>query len=380
MNGRPWLNLELGPEPPVNGDGDGAAIGTRVFGKLLRALASVLGCAGAACLFARLLAHADAAATWRAIASGGPLAALALVPFVLGMTIDAYGTAVLLRALGSPTTLVQVLPVRIASEALHGSIPAGFVASDTATAMLLRSRAGVPLRDGVVASIARKWLVMRAHSCYIVAGAIGGFGALAASSSRLVGGRALPWIVLGSAVVPLAASWIVGAGLLGRSTFARLHRALRNAPWRRVRRWAEIRKHDVVGTDAQVARLRAARSATNHATLAFLGCWCVEALESALLLRLVGADVPISGVFAAEAGLSLVRSLVVLAPSGLGVVDLGYATVFPLLGSDANSAAAFVVLKRTKELAWMVAGYAILATMRGRVPSESLVPATLPPC
>jgi uncharacterized membrane protein YbhN (UPF0104 family) len=338
----------------------------------LRVVVTTCGCALAAYLFARLFAHTGAAATWHALASGGPLIVLALAPFGIGMTIDSYGSVVLLRALGSRTTLAQMLPVRIASEALHLSVPAGFVASDTATAVLLEARSDVPMRDGIVASIARKWLVMRAHAVYIAVGAIGGFAALAESSKLLLGGGSLPWIVLASAAVPLGASCALGAGLLGRSTFTRLRAGLARFPWTRVRHWADARRQDAVATDAQVARLRAARSATTAATLAFLGCWCVEALESALLLRLVGADISLAAVVAVESGLSLVRSIAVVAPSGLGVVDFGYATVLPVLGADAGSAAAFVLLKRAKDLAWVAAGYAILGAMRERAPSTEL--------
>jgi uncharacterized membrane protein YbhN (UPF0104 family) len=261
-----------------------------------------------------------------------------------------------------------MLPVRLASEALHISVPAGFVASDTATAMLLAARFEVPVRDGIVASIARKWLVMRAHAVYIFLGAVVGFASLAALSRQVFGAEVLPWVVLGSAAVPLGASWAVGAGLLGRSTFTRLHAGLAALPSRRLVRWLACHRSEAVATDAQVTRLRAAQPSTTAATLAFLTCWSLEALESALLLRLVGADVALSSVAAVEAGLSLVRSLVVIAPSGIGVVDLGYATVLPALGAGADGAAAFVLLKRAKELAWVMTGYAILAALRGRAP------------
>jgi hypothetical protein len=79
-----------------------------------------------------------------------------------------------------------------------------------------------------------------------------------------------------------------------------------------------------------------------------------------------------------EAGLSLVRSAAVIAPSGLGIVDLGYGAVLPALGADAGVAAAFVLLKRAKEAAWVLAGYAVLAALRGRAatPAPSASPAT----
>jgi hypothetical protein len=340
---------------------------------------TVLGCVVAAGILAALMSRADPAATWAAISYAGPLAFTAVVPFGIGLTADAVGLLVMVRALGHDTKLRQVLPVRLASEALHISVPAGFVASDTATAMMLQSHCGVPLRDGVVASIGRKWLVMRAHAAYIVVGALAGFQALVILSRALIGGASLPWIVAASSLIPLSLSAALGAGLLGKSTFARLHALLARIPSPRLRRWLESRRDDATLTDSQATRLRTTPGATTRATLAFVVTWTFEALESALLLRLVGVHIDLGAVFAIEAGLSLVRSAVVIAPSGLGVVDLGYATVLPLLGADAGGAPAFVLLKRAKEIVWVLAGYAVLAAWRTRVPSRLDTSATPSP-
>ncbi len=326
----------------------------------IRVAATIVGCVVATALLARVVAQADPAATWRALTEPGPYVLFGLVPFAAGMTLDAWGQVTLLKALGHRTTLAQLLPVRFASEALHVTVPAGFVAADTATTLMLRDRCEVPVRDGVVASIARKWLVMRSHAGYIAVGAIVGFPALAVVSQRWLGNGAwLPWIVLASATVPLALSSAVAAGLLGRSTFSRLHQALTRLPWPWLRRWLDTHHREASSTDSQVLRLRGSRSATWLASVAFLGGWCFEALESVLLLRLAGADVGLAPVFAVEAGLSLVRSAVVVAPSGLGVVDLGYATVLPMLGVDGGAAPAFVLLKRAKEIVWVLFGYAL---------------------
>lgn len=326
-------------------------------------------------LVAALVLRADPRATWAAIASAGPLAALAVVPFAFGIIADAIGLQCLLRGLGHDTRLAQLLPVRLASEALHISMPAGFVASDTATAVLLERRCDVPLRDGVVASIARKWLVMRAHALYIVVGALVGFAALARVSQVLLGGGSLPWIVAASALAPLSLSAALGAGLLGRETFARLNRTLSRIPVRRLRSWLASKQHDAAMTDRQATRLRAHPTAVARATLAFVVTWCFEALESALILRLVGVSIGLPAIFAIEAGLSLVRSAAVATPSGLGVVDLGYAALLPALGADAGGAPAFIVLKRGKELLWVLAGYAVLAVWRTRAPAALPGPA-----
>jgi hypothetical protein len=86
--------------------------------------------------------------------------------------------------------------------------------------------------------------------------------------------------------------------------------------------------------------------------------------------------VELSSVFAVEAGLSMVRSAVVLAPSGLGVVDLGYATMFLGMGASPASASAFVLLKRGKEAAWVAVGFALLAALRR--PAKTTTPETTP--
>jgi uncharacterized membrane protein YbhN (UPF0104 family) len=325
----------------------------------------------AVALVARFVGHGDLAATWEAVSGAGPWVLLAPVPFAVGMAADAWGTAALLRALGHRTTLSQMLPIRLAGEALHVTMPAGFLAADGAAAMLLESRCDVPVRDGVVAAVARKWLVMRSHAAYIAVGALAGFAAVGSLSRDLVASSALPWIVLGSALVPLALSEGTRAALLGRSTLARLHASLARLPSRRLVRWLESKRPGVEATDAQIARLRVAPRATAAATLSFLASWCCEALETALLLRLVGAHVELSSVFAVEAGLSMVRSAVVLAPSGLGVVDLGYATMFLGMGASPASASAFVLLKRGKEAAWVAVGFVLLAALRRPAPEAS---------
>src|SRR6185437_3855946 len=120
------------------------AQGTQPTHKRGRTALAIAGGALAAALLAALVSHADPAATWAAVRSAGPLAVTALVPFAFGLTADACGLLALVQGLGHRVRLSQVLPVRLASEALHLSMPAGFVASDTATAIMLESRCGVP--------------------------------------------------------------------------------------------------------------------------------------------------------------------------------------------------------------------------------------------
>jgi hypothetical protein len=318
----------------------------------------------AGALLLKAFAGIDAGATWRALREAGRWAPLALLPFVLAMTLDAAGIGILLGTLGRRVTLADVLPIRIASEALHLTAPAGFVVADSATAALLDARCGVPVDEGAVIAIARKWLVMRAHAVYLAGGALVGAALLAGVSRRALGGPWLPWAVGASGLAPLTLSLALGAGFRGRPAIVRLQEALGRLPWRglraRVARW----RSGALRTDAKLALVGASRRATWMACASFFGCWLCESVETAIIVRLVGGPLDLIFAMACEVGISMLRSIGNVAPAGLGVQDAGYAVLFEAMGLPPHTTAAFVLLKRAKELVWIGVGYALLAVLR----------------
>jgi len=212
--------------------------------------------------------------------------------------------------------------------------------------------------------VARKWLVMRAHAIYIALGALCGWVALSAMSRSHLGGAWLAWAVAGGALVPLGLSAGLGAGFRGGSAVARAQSALGRIPWEAVRRAAGGWRAGAVEVDGHMASVGTARAVTRTATLAFIGCWLGESLDTAIILRLVGGPFDFALAMGAEVGISLLRSVGNFAPAGLGLQDAGYATMLSGLGIPVDTAAAFVIFKRGKELAWIAFGYALLAALR----------------
>jgi hypothetical protein len=210
--------------------------------------------------------------------------------------------------------------------------------------------------------LGRKWLVTRAHAAYIVLGAAAGSAALMRISERLAGARYLPWLVAMSAVVPLVVSVSLGAGLRG-SVLARVLAALERIRWRgvagRVERWRasalSLGRHMACLGDASVSAWRA--------TASFFGCWLLESVETAVIVTLVGGPFDLALALAVETGVSLLRSIGNVAPAGLGVQDVGYAMLLPAAGLPLETAAAFVLVKRGKDVAWIGVGYALLGLM-----------------
>jgi uncharacterized membrane protein YbhN (UPF0104 family) len=184
--------------------------------------------------------------------------------------------------------------------------------------------------------------------------------------------------IAASALVPLALSTALGAWFGGRSApLARLQTIARNCPWRALGEKVATWRSRAVAGDAQLARLGAARGTTWLATTSFFACWILESLETALILWLVGAPLDLGLAMAVEVGLTLVRSLGNVAPAGLGIQEAGYATLLTATGASVETAAAFVLLKRGKDLVWIAIGYGLLAGMGRTEAGRAVAPRAL---
>ncbi len=261
-------------------------------------------------LLARAFSGVDWRATWHALASAGPAAILALAPFGVVLVLDSTGVMLIARSAGISLRAVSTLRVRVVSEALHYGAPGGVVASEAAALGMFVRTCGLEMKDAIAIAARRKQFVTRAHAAYIAIGALASAAAF----------RSLAWLVLASALIPLGMSIGIGFAM------------------KRAKPSAQI---SVAGT------------------LVFLASWLVESVETAVIASLVGAPLSMTSVLAIESVISLARSAVAFVPGGLGVQDVGYASLLGALGVPHENAAAFVLLKRAKELAWIAIGVTV---------------------
>jgi hypothetical protein len=234
----------------------------------------------------------------------------------------------------------------------------------------------VPLGEGAVLAVARKWLVTRAHAAYILLGAALGASLLTVASRRYLGGGWLAWAIASSALAPLAVSLGLGVGFRGQRALVRIQSLIVRLPWAAVRARAQRWRAGATAGDVSLARVGAARDATWSAAGLFLGCWLFEAVDTALILRLLGVSLDFGFALGAEVAISMLRSIGNLVPAGLGVQDAGYATLLPVMGVAPDAAAAFVLVKRGKELVWIGVGFLLLAALR-RTRGSAVAPAAM---
>jgi uncharacterized protein (TIRG00374 family) len=325
-------------------------------------------------LFVHALAQADLAAAWDRIHAIGPLALVVVVPFPGALAMDAWAWKGLLAALGRKVSWFALFKVRIATEAVTNSAPAGALWADAISPILVSRRTGVPTEDVFAASTAKRWTVVRMHGVYVALCTALGASSVIRVSQKLTGGDALIAIAFAAAAFLFLLSFGVEA-LAARGKIAgRISAQLASTRFESVRTWIEIRRHHFARADAQLTRLSKNTLAQLSAAWRMFGLWLIEGLESYLILRVLGAPLGLIEVLAFDAALSVVRSSAMFAPAGIGVQDVGYLTVLQAYGVPEAAAIgpAFVVLKRLKEAFWIAIGFVMLARSGPRAVLEEV--------
>lgn len=338
-------------------------------GRAIRAF-RVVATIAAAALVLRLLHSADLGRALGQMRASGPRLLLVLVPFAVGMALDALCWSWILAALGGLVRYRPLLRLRMGAEALVLSVPGGSVAAEVIKPVLLAREQRVPMPLGAASVAVKKSLYFLADALYLGTGVAGGWTllvALGAEAAGSFGSRLLPAVAL-SAVFGLAALGLLFASGLNRGLIAgRLFALLERVPVARFRRWISARAAGFVAVDAS-ARLffeRGPRLVVPCFLLLF-GQWLTEATETFLIVRLLGLEVRFLPVLAFESLNSLVRSLAFFVPAGLGIQDMGQVLFVKTMGSaDAATVGAAVLLtKRSKDLVWSLVGYWFLARTR----------------
>jgi hypothetical protein len=320
------------------------------------------GVVASAAIFAYALSDAPFVEVARLARARGAALGLALLPPVLTLSADAFAWAHLLGCWGHRPPLWRLWPARVATEAVALTVPGGTVLGEGFKPALLGRRFGVPAAHAVAASAAQRWWLMRAHAAFVVASGLFGYAHVEALSRALTGTSALVPALFVSALSPLAVSIGLEAACRRGGLAARLFGLLvRRLPGRWGAGVARRRGHFEATDGAFAAVASAPVARLGPAALALLGAWFLESFDSWVALRAVGAPLAYRQVIAVEGGLSLLRSLAFFAPAGLGVQDVGYLRCLELFGVSPAEAAAFVLVKRCKELAWAALGYALLA-------------------
>lgn len=322
--------------------------------------------------FAWVLHRANVRDAIPVIAKAGPILALGLVPFFVQLALDALAWRALLAGLGRRVAWRRLLAVRLATEAVLLTVPGGSLVGESLKPYLLRRVADVPIAETVATVAVKRALLTVALATYLALAWLTGRTLYAAASASVTGTAHLAGYVAGVAALVAGLGGLALAALLSATFADRVRRALSRLPSRRLSAALERRRAAFqVADDALVRLRRPAVLATGFGLLVTV--WLCEAVETYLLLRLVGVELALPHVLAIEAVVVVARNAAFFVPAGLGVQDAGYLAFLGASGVAPALSAAFLVAKRGKELVWIAVGYGVLVVLDRRYPAVSAV-------
>jgi len=303
-------------------------------------------------------------ATLRTLKQLGVRAPLIALPYVLVLSCDTLGWR---YSFERPRELpyFTLWRMRVATEAVSNSLPAGPALAETVKAFILQSHLGLPLTAAAANVVLAKFALAISQALFLIVALTLAMPLLSDNSDAILGREGLEWVALGVAfgflLLVSLSLWAVARGrLLSRLLH---HGGKLTRKLERFRARFERIEH-AFGAFGRVPQYQILGS------IALFSCgWICLGSENYVILSLLGTDVTPQQAISMEAVLSIVRIVFFLVPSALGAQEAGYYLVLRAYGVAEPEivAAAFMLAKRTKELFWVGIGYGVLSSMHVRV-------------
>ena len=324
---------------------------------------------------ASLFERSDVETIVQILQRAGYASLLVFVPFVIIVSFDSIAWRILFANLGTSVSLRVLAMTRTASEALVLTLPGGVAAAESMKPVFLNRASSLDYPTGIAGVFLKKCFVAISQGMYVLLGFAAGL--LLSGTSAL---SALSW----KTVLPLLAGIGVGLIVLGVTGLVLCYSTEESRIVNRLVGWLpqESMRTKTKGVLAQIkeviSRLRTTRvKSLIPVMFLLLGAWLMEMAESYVALHVLSIPSTLPEILAMEVSVSLLRSFVFFVPASVGVKEFGYAAFLAAAGvpDPINSAAAFAVLKRSRELAVICAGYLVIAFIfRRKEASASLEP------
>ena len=312
-------------------------------------------------LIGYLLSNMDLAGAFRRINAIGFASILILLPYFGLHLLETVAWRRLFPKSAGHVDLLKLFRIQLVSETVSMTLPAGVAVGEPLRPWLCRRFMGVPLPDGFASVTVRKLMLGVAQGIYTIAGAIAGFSILQTASGRVLGFDGLGFVMLATGSVVTISFFAMLLLMMNGTAVATFHRVLVKVPFPRVRSWLLEREEGFAETDRKLQSVKCDGFAGLAPVMViYIGAWLMLSVESYLILNLLGIKLGFGQVLAFDTAMLMLRAIFFFIPSGLGVQELGYLAFFGALGISAADLAAFLLLRRAKEIIWYAIGYIVM--------------------
>lgn len=314
-------------------------------------------------LIGYLFSQVDINGVVERISSIGFSSLFILLPYLALHVLETIAWFMLFPGSTMPVSFFKLLKIQLIAETVSMTLPAGVAVGEPLRPFLCLRFMGIPLPSGVASVAVRKLMLGVGQGIYTVFCAVMGFSFLQSASVKMLGFGGLGYIMIVTGIVLFLIFLLLLLLLLNGKAVQTLHALLMKVPFKRVKTWLFAKESGFLDTDVELKNFSGPFSSRlAPIMLIYVFAWFMLAIESYIILNLMGAKISFFEVLAIDASLTMLRVLFFFIPSGLGVQDLGYIAFFQVLGIHDYLAfgGAFVLLRRFKEVIWYAVGYAVM--------------------
>ena len=302
----------------------------------------------------------------QAAAGLGPAALLVIfLPSALMYALETLGWRLTLGRHAGTVSFGRLFAIRTAGEVVNMTTPTAYVGGEPMKAYLLK-RYGVPLVEGFASVISAKTTMTLAQIIFILLGIGLSFLTIRQSGTAAETG--------GSAGIHvMAAVMSMGLLLFGVAMFVTVQRRGLFRSLLAVLRYCRIRIRVLESRQDQLEALdRTIMRFYGHAKPAFLlstGAhflgWLAEGLEVYAILSYLGPSVDVLASVSIAGLAVLIKGGTFFIPGSVGAQESGYVVLLMAFGYSDVAALTFAVVRRLREVVWIVIGLLCLLAMGG---------------
>jgi uncharacterized protein (TIRG00374 family) len=286
---------------------------------------------------------------------------LVLLPYVLVAIFDTLGWWFTFPEKPYPFGYFDLFRLRLAAKAINDVTPSFSMAGELAKVHVLRLRE-IDGATAMTSVVAAKTTITLSELWFLIV------GLLLVPLKVPAAGVLFPEVWIGLLVVGLG---IAGLILWQRKglfrPFIRLYQRI-GLPRRFIKRYGKV-MHSTDGMLAQYLR-GSSRDFWLSCLMHFIG-WGAGALEVWIILACMGVHIDLGTAIVVEALLVIVQGVTGFIPANLGALEGGAVGIFLWIGLSPQSALAFMLLRRLRQVMWIGAGFAILGRLAHGEPASA---------
>jgi glycosyltransferase 2 family protein len=286
---------------------------------------------------------------------------LVVLPYILVAIFDALGWWFAFPQKRYPHGWFDLFQLRLAAKAVNDVTPAFSMAGEVAKVHVLQLR-GIDGATAMASVVAAKTTLTLSEIGFLF------IGLLLVPLSVPAAGVLFPevWIAL-----LVAGLGTVAFVLWQRNGFFRPFISLYQRlgwPMKLIRRYLKVME----STDEKLAEyMRGSRRDFWLSCLMHFTGWLAGALEVWVILRCMGVHIDFGTAIVVESLLTLVQGFTGFLPANLGMLEAGALGIFFWIGLTPESALAFMLLRRLRQVVWIAAGFAILGRLARSEPASA---------